>query len=51
MNLENVLNFSRYIAEIILSGSYVNDWLTQLPVSVQSSLFDVGHALATWLGY
>lgn len=51
MDGESLVEFTRYIAMIVTNGNYENPWLTMLPYSIQSALFDVGQALAGWLGY
>lgn len=51
MNGDALIYFVRYLAEIILTGGYLNKWLDKIPTNVQSALLDVGTALASWLGY
>lgn len=48
---EALWSFVHYIAEVITNGDYQNGWLAALPSGIQQSMYEVGQALAGWLGF
>lgn len=51
MDGQSLIEFAHYIARIITDGNFNNPWLAQLPAKIQPALYEVGKALAAWLGF
>jgi hypothetical protein len=46
-----LLYWIRYMAEIVLSGNFDNEWLVGLPAESVDSVLAVGQWVSTWLGW
>lgn len=46
-----VVNWARYIAQIILTGDHNNEWLVQLPQASWDDIWNCGKWLSAWLGF
>lgn len=46
-----LMAFVKYLAEIVLTGDYSNEYLLQMPKAAWDDIWACGQWLAGWLGY
>ena len=51
MDAAALMNWVRYMAEIVLSGDMNNEWLIELPKASWDDIWAAGKWVSAWLGF